>query len=587
MRNSGSPRMPRRRACSSRRSSLARHNIHLCAGVVLSITCFSIVALGAPPAPSNKCSNLSSSFSMPNMTITSAQTVPAETFSPVNPGPAAAPVTGLPSFCRVIGRLTPTSDSQIGIEVWMPTSGWNGKLQSIGNHNLGGIIYYGDMGHALMRNYAVASSDTGHTGNDAKWGAGHPEKVADFGWRAVHQSTVTAKALIGAFYNANPRYSYFNGCSMGGREALQEAQRFPDDYDGIISGSAMNNWTRSHIAHIWAAQVLLQDGVGGAHYIPPSKNKLILDAILTKCGPTDTQASTDGFLKNPSRCDWNPKTLVCKVGQDPNTCITAAQAESLQKLHSPIRNSRTNEEIYPATTMTSALPNPTSLTAGPAAKYLQWIVFNNPDWKYSMLNFDSDVALIDSSDAEGPQVNAIDPNLRGFEKRHGKLISYHGWVDAGFTPEFTIQYYERVVERMRKDVPGTSDAAALKETEDFYRFFVVPGMGHCTGGPGPNAFGGLAQPEVPIDAQHDILSALEEWVEHGIAPAQLIATKYVDEDPKQGVAMQRPVCPYPQEAEYKGHGSTIDAGNFSCVNEPWNLKHSGANQLRAQPVPQR
>jgi feruloyl esterase len=564
---------------SPRRSSLA------CAGVVFCATYSAIVALGAPQAPSDKCSDLKNTFSQPNTTITSAQTTPAGTFRPVNPGANATPVTGLPSFCRVIATLTPTSGSQIGIEVWMPTTGWNGKLQSIGNHNLGGVIYYGDMGLELMRNYAVASSDTGHVGNEAQWGAGHPEKVADFGWRAVHQTTVTAKALIAGFYSANPRYSYFNGCSMGGREALQEAQRFPDDYDGIISGSAMSNWTRSHMAHIWAAQVLLQDGVDGAHYIPPSKNELILNAVLTQCKAAGSQASTDGFLRNPSRCDWKPKTLVCKAGQDPNTCITAAQAESLEKLYTPLRNPRTNEEIYPATTMTSVLPNANGLTAGPAAKYLQWIVFNKPDWKYSMLNFDSDVALVDSSDAEGPQVNAIDPNLSGFQKRHGKLIEYHGWVDPGFTPEFNIQYYERVVQLMGKG--GDNDTAALKETQDFFRLFVVPGMGHCGGGPGPNAFGGLAQPAVPMDSQHDIVSALEQWVEHGVAPAQLVATKYNKDDPKQGVAMQRPVCPYPQEAEYKGQGSTADAGSFACVNESRNLKLSSTDRTQPQPVPKR
>lgn len=557
-----------------------------CAGLFFCMIYFAMAALGAPDAPSDKCSNLKNTFSMPNTTLTSAQSVPEGTFSPANPGAGAKPVAGLPSFCRVIATLTPTSDSQIGIEVWMPTRGWNGKLESIGNHNLGGVIYYGDMGQQLKRNYAVASSDTGHIGNDAKWGAGHPEKVADFGWRAVHETTVTAKALISAFYNANPRYSYFNGCSMGGREALQEAQRFPGDYDGIISGSAMNNWTRSHIAHIWAAQVLLQDGLDGSHYIPPSKNELIVKAALAQCRANDSEAASDDFLRNPSRCHWDPTTLVCRAGQDPNTCITAAQAESLEKLYTPLRNARTNEQIYPPPTLTSALPNANGLTTGPAAKYLQWIVFNKPDWKYNMLNFDSDVALIDSSDAEGPQVNAIDPNLSGFEKRHGKLISYHGWVDPGFTAEFNVQYYERVIERLAKNAAG-ADGAALKETQDFYRLFVVPGMGHCTGGPGPNAFGGLAQPAVPMDAQHDIVSALEQWVEHGIPPVRLTATKYVKDDPQLGIVMQRPICPYPAEAEYSGSGSTADAASFTCAVESRNLKPPTADHMQAQPVPKR
>jgi len=577
MRNSDAP--TRR---SQRSSYVVVHPVKRCAGVAACATCFAIAAIGAPEAASDKCANLKSAFSMPNTTITSAQTVPAGTYSPVDPGPAAAPVSGLPNFCRVIGILTPTSDSQIGIEVWMPTAGWNGKLESVGNHNLGGVIYYGDMGLHLIRNYAVASSDTGHIGNEAKWGSGHPEKVTDFGWRAVHEQTVMAKALVAAFYGSGPRYSYFNGCSMGGREALQEAQRFPDDYDGIISGSAMNNWTRSHLAHIYAAQVMLQDGVDGAHYIPPGKNELIRNSVLAQCKVSGAQVPSDGFLKNPSRCDWKPKTLVCKAGQDPNTCITVAQAETLEKLYSPIRNPRTNEEIYPAITMTSVLPNAIGLTAGPAAKYLQWMVFNKPDWKYNMLNFDSDVIFADTNDAEGPQINAIDPNLSGFQKRRGKLISYHGWVDPGFTPEFNVQYYERVVQTM-----GNNDAEAMKATQDFYRLFVAPGMGHCTGGPGPNAFGGLAQPAVPQDPQHDIFSALEQWVEHGVAPSQVIATKYVKDDPKQGIAMQRPVCLYPQEAEYQGHGSTTDAANFACVIAPRNLKPSAADRLQAQPVPKR
>ncbi len=554
----------------------------LCAGV----GCWAMIASGATGDLSEKCATLKNTFSMPNTTIASAQIVPSGSYAPANPGERTAPVTGLPNFCRVIGTLTPTADSQIGIEVWLPVANWNGKFESIGNHNLGGVIYYGDMGLQLLRNYAVASSDTGHIGNDAKWGAGHPEKVADFGWRAVHQQTVAAKALVAAFYGAQPRYSYFNGCSMGGREALQEAQRFPDDFDGIVSGSAMNNWTRSHLAHIFASQTLLADGPGGAHFIPPSKNELIVNSVLAQCRANDTQAATDAFLRNPSRCDWKPQALVCKGGQDPNTCITAAQAESLEKLYSPIRNPRTKEEIYPAITVTSAVPNAVGLQAGPAAKYLQWIVFNKPEWKSSDLNFDSDVIFTDTNDAEGPQINAIDPNLSGFQKRHGKLISYHGWVDPGFTPEFNVEYYERVLQSVAKEA-HSNDAAALKSTQDFYRLFVVPGMGHCTGGPGPNAFGGLAQPAVPADPQHDVFSALEQWVEHGKAPTQIVATKYVQDDPKQGIAMQRPVCPYPQEAVYKGQGSTTDAANFKCVDESRNLKPSPVERMQQQPIPKR
>lgn len=543
------------------------------------LTVLAVPALATPQASRDKCSNLQMTFSMPNASITSAQTVLTGTFNPTDPGPRGVPVTGLPTFCRVIGVSAPASDSQIGFEVWMPATGWNGKFQAVGNHNLGGVYYYGDMGLELKKNFAVASTDTGHVGNGGEWGAGHPEKAKDFGWRGVHEMTVAAKAIVAAYYGSNPRFSYFNGCSTGGREGLKEAQKFPNDYDGIISGSAMNHWTHSHIEHIWTAQSFLQEGANGDHYIPPSKYPLIINAALTQCRTSNSEYESDGFLRNPSRCSWNPKTLVCKAGQDPSSCITTAQAEALENIYSPLRNPRTKQEIYPASAITSEPPNPQGLTSGPAEKYLQWLVFNNPNWDYRMLNFDSDVKFVDDADANGPQINAIDPDLRGFKQHHGKLIEYHGWVDPGFTPEFAVEYYESVVRAMGKHGEAQGDAEALNDTEGFYRLFMVPGMGHCSGGPGPNAFGGLAQPEVPMDAQHDLLSALEEWVEHGSAPTQMIATKYVNDDPKQGIAMQRPLCPYPQEAHYKGQGNPAQAASFECVTETRNLKPWSVSRL--------
>jgi hypothetical protein len=552
-------------------------------GGVFCATLLAIVVLRAAPLSPDACANLKGALSLAHTTINSAQTVAAGTLSPSNHGPNAKPVTGLPTFCRVTATLAPTSDSQIVVEVWMPTSGWNGKLQAIGNHELGGVIYYGDMGVELKRHFAVASTDTGHSQTEnASWASGHPEKVIDFGWRAVHEMTVAAKAVLAAFYGASAKYTYFNGCSSGGREALKEAQRFPDDYDGIISGSAMNYWTHSHLVHIWEAQAMLKDGIDGASYLPPSKYQLVINAALNQCKARDSEAPGDDFLVNPARCDWSPKSLVCRSGQDSNTCITAEQAQALETIYSPWRNPRTNEEIYPGATKTS-VPSwaawatrpgttPSGLDAnGPAQQYLQWLVFDNPKWDWRTLNRDSDVTFTDASDAKGPQITAIDPDLRGFQKRKGKLIEYHGWLDSGFSPNYPVEYYERAVQAVGTSA-GTSDGEkALNQTQDFYRLFMVPGMGHCTGGPGPNAFGGLAQPPAPLDPQHDLVSALEDWVERGVAPAQITATKYVKDDPSQGIAMQRPICPYPEEPQYKGTGNTADANNFMCV-KPANAK---------------
>ena len=536
-----------------------------------------IVALRAAPLPADACSNLKSTFAMPDTMITLAETVTTGIFTPPNRGANAKSITGLPTFCRVTATLTPTKDSQIGVEVWMPASGWNGKLQSIGNHELGGIIYYTDMGAELKRNFAVASTDTGHTQiADASWASGHPEKMIDFGWRAEHELTLTAKALVKAFYGAAARYSYFNGCSSGGREALKEAQQFPADYDGIISGSAMNYWTHSHLVHIWEAQAMLKYGQDGASYLPPSKYPLVINAALGACAAGNTEAPGDNFLVNPSRCNWSPKTLGCKAGQDPDICISAAQAQALERIYSGWRNPRTNEVLYPGATRTSmpswaawaARPgiSPNGLDAkGPAQQYLQWLVFDDPKWDWHVLNFDSDVALTDKSDAKGPQINAIDPDLRSFQKRGGKLIEYHGWLDSGFSPNYAVEYYESAVESLKKNAGISDEETALQRTKDFYRLFMVPGMGHCTGGPGPNAFGGLAQPAVPLDPQHDVVSALEQWVEHGVAPEQITATKYVKDEPAQGISMERPICAFPEEPRYKGTGSTADASNFACV----------------------
>jgi len=532
---------------------------------------FAVVALGATPARADTCSNLKDTFSMPNTTITSTESIAAGTFNLQSAFPRTPletpvpPVTGIPAFCRVIAVLTPTSDSKIGIEVWLPTSGWNGKLESIANHLQGGAYYYTDMDAALKRNYAVASTDTGHKDTEANWALGHPEKMADFSWRAVHEMTVAAKAIITAYYGVKPRYSYYNGCSTGGMQTLKEAQRFPDDYDGILSGSGFHYQTHLPFASAWKTQVMLKDGVNGASYLPPSKYNLVVNAAMDHCKSLK-QVPTDNFLGNPTRCDWDPKTLVCNAGQDANTCITGAQADALEKIYEPLRNPRTHEEIYPGATRVT-VPNWAEGAVRQATDP------NSHTADAAKLNFDSDVALADEKDANGPRLNAVNPDLSGFKRHGGKLIEYQGWFDWNLAP-YSVEHYESVVATIGEQDHDKNDNDALKDTQGFYRLFVAPGMAHCWGGPGPNAFGALGHTAVPDDPQHNLFDALEQWVEHGAAPTQVIGTKYVKDDPKQGIAMQRPICPYPQEAHYKGSGGTAYAANFVCANATRNLKPS-------------
>lgn len=505
----------------------------LLAAVLLATAVSSSAQTASGPAPIVSCENLAT-LRLPNTAITVAQSVPAGEFTlPGGGGPTRPSFKNLPAFCRVAATVKPTADSDIKIEVWMPVSGWNGKFQAIGNGGWSGAIGYPSLGGALARGYATAGTDTGHSGGSASFALGHPEKVIDFGYRAVHEMTVQAKAIIKAYYGSGPKYSYWNGCSSGGKQGLKEAQRFPEDYDGIIAGAPANNWTHLMAGELWIGQATLKDP---ASHIPPYKYALINEAVLEACDSLD--GVKDGVLENPMRCHFNPKMLQCK-GDDVPSCLTAAQVEAVRKIYAPATNPRTGKEIFPGLAPGSEL-GWGALAGGPkpfpiADEHFKYLVFKNPNWDFKTLNFDSDVALADKLD--NGTINAIKPNLKMFKARGGKLIMYHGWNDQLIAPENSVNYYRSVVAKM----------GGLKKTDSFFRLFMAPGMGHCAGGPGPNTC--------------DYVSALERWVEKGEAPDQLIASHTTGGK----VDCTRPLCAYPQVAKYKGTGSTDDAANFECV----------------------
>src|SRR5262245_51309443 len=238
-------------------------------------------AFGSSPVAAQTCEKLAQ-LKLPNTTITAAQPVAPGAFTP--PSGPATPFKELPAFCRVAGVIKPTPDSDIKFEVWMPSSGWNGKFQGIGNGGFGGYIGYEELAGALSRSYATASTDTGHTGRDAIWALGHPEKIVDFGHRAIHEMTEKAKAIVSAFYGNGPKRSYFASGSQGGRQVMMEAQRYPNDYDGLIAGTPLNYATRILIGFGWNMQATLSDP---ASYIPPSKLKAIEAAALAACDTRD------------------------------------------------------------------------------------------------------------------------------------------------------------------------------------------------------------------------------------------------------------------------------------------------------------
>ena len=485
-------------------------------------------SLRAAPA-GGSCESLAS-LNLPDSTITVIQSVAAGAFTP--PTRATAAFQDLPAFCRVGATLKPATDSEIKIEVWMPVSGWNGKYEGVGNGGWAGSINYADLAQALRRGYAASSTDTGHTGGSASFAVGHPEKLIDFGYRSEHEMTLKAKAIIAAFYGVAPKFSYFVGCSSGGRQAFMEAQRFPNDYDGIVAGAPTNNWTNMMFGRIWVAQATLNDP---ASYIPPAKYAVIHKAALEACDAVD--GVKDGVIGDPTRCRFDPTVLECKDADGPD-CLTAAQVAAARKIYDVPKNPRTGQEIFPGMEPGSELVWAT-LAGGPkpialADDHFKYVVFQDPNWDFKTLNFDTDVLKAEKADLG--ILSATNPDLKAFTSHGGKLIHYHGWTDQQVQPRNSINYYNSVA----KTLGGAG------KTMDSYRLFMAPGMNHCGGGDGPNSF--------------DMLGTLEQWVEKGKAPDRIIASHSTNGK----IDRTRPLCPYPQVARYKGSGSTDDAANFSC-----------------------
>ena len=467
------------------------------------------------------------SLSLANTVVTTAAVVNGS-FTPPGAANPSATISNLPAFCRVAATLKPTADSEINTEIWLPMNGWNRKLQSVGNGAWAGTIPFGAMASAVSTGYATAGTDTGHTGNTASFVPGHPERLVDYGYRAVHEMTVVAKAIVRAFYGDGPRYSYWNGCSTGGRQGLMEAQRYPMDYDGIIAGAPVNARVHQLIWELWVAQAVHRNQ---ASYIPSAKYRLLNDAALAKCDAND--GAKDGLLTSPDRCTVDPAALRCK-GDDTASCLTAPQVEAAKKLYAPARNARTGKEIFPALQPGSELG--WGGLAGPepvreAVEFFQYVVHNDPKWDFRTLDFDADVARAEK--AASQIIDATDPNLQPFVARGGKVLLYHGWNDQLVAPMNSVNYYQAVT-------------AATKDAGDAIRLFMMPGMTHCRGGVGPDNF--------------DKMGVIERWVEKGEAPKRIVAEHAID-----GVVdRRRPLCPHPQAAAYNGTGSVDDAANFFC-----------------------
>ena len=495
----------------------------------------STVILASAVYAAGACESLST-FKLDNATITSAQLVAAGAFSlpggRAGKGRGPNPYEKLPAFCRVQATLTPTSDSDIKVEVWLPVSGWNNRYLAVGNGGWAGTISYADLADGVARGYAISSTDTGHTGGSGSFVLGHAEKFIDFAWRSEHEMTVKSKLIVSAMYGAAAKYSYWKGCSTGGRQAMKEIQVFPNDFDGVIAGSQANPRTGLALLQASIAHAVLKDP---ASRIPTSKFPMIHQAVLNACDALD--GLKDGLIQDPRKCKFDPKVLECK-GADAADCLTAEQVVAARKMYEPARNVRTGKVVSPAFTPGNEAgwgtliggQEPISL----GMDQFKYVVFKDSKWDWRTFDFDKDIDR--TIEADNGLTDARNPDIKPFLAHDGKLLLYHGWSDQLVPTETTISYYEDVAKTM----------GGVSKIDNQVRMFLAPGMGHCGGGDGPNTF--------------DALTALEQWVESGKAPEQMTASHST----AGKVDRTRPLCAYPKVATYVGSGSIDDAANFVC-----------------------
>jgi feruloyl esterase len=549
---------------------------------------FAALVIGTAPAAATPCTDLQS-LQLEHTIITSAQDNTTGVFVVPNSNPPQT-LTGLPAFCRVTALLIPTSDSAIRIEVWLPETTWNGRFLGTGGGGFQGTITYGELASGIQFGFAAANSDLGtgssgcsplFCGSAGNMGNvlaidfgdpaapttglfGHPERIKDFGYRAIHLMTVRGKEIVNAFYRRAAGHAYFAGCSTGGQNALMEAQRFPDDYNGILAGAAAFNRTHLHMAGLSAWQ---NTHATPGRFIQTGQMTLINKAVLAQCVGRDGGVTTDQFLTDPRDCPFDPKVLQCTGANLPPACLTAEQVTTMRNYYAGTIDPRTGQVINPGSERGNETDNILALGLAFAERLPEppfdglfyWVFgpsFGNPTGtpNYATFDFDRDVDTVDDQLAK--VLNATSTDLGEFNRRGNKLIMYHGWADPLIPSPSSINYFNALVAGGGDDVQPVGMGAAndkLARTQKYARLFMVPGMYHCSGGPGPNVF--------------DAITPLVNWAENGVAPETIVATKFVNDTPPAGVQMTRPLCVFPKVAKYIGSGNTNLAANFTCVTD--------------------
>ena len=518
--------------------------------IALSVTLASCSLAWADGIPCEQLATLK----LPHVEITSAVMVAAGAFSapspmpppppaggPATPGPQVNPqqarnaalYKSLPAFCRVQAVSRPTSDSQIGIEVWLPVEGWNGRLAAGGNGGFQSTPPYQSLAEWLKKGYATTGTDTGHQGNDEKFAIGHLEKLIDWGNRAVHEMAITAKALVAARYGSSAKYSYLTACSTGGRQAEVAAEDYPSDFDGIVVGDPANPMTRLQAGSIYSTLMVNRDE---ASFVPADKWAMIHKAVVEQCDALD--GLTDNQVTDPRVCKFDINTLACKTS-DATGCLTAQQIDSVNKIVAGLKNPRTGQQLYPGWPLgTPMLPSPVAAkTPDRSGTTTFQSLFQDGNWDYHTIDFDKDVIRADK--LADTTMNAVNESKLGaMFARGGKILMYHGWFDPNISALISVEYYENAVKAN----------GGLGKTYNSIRLFMIPEMYHCGSGDGPSTF--------------DKIDTISAWVEKGSAPDQIVVSKAAADGK---ITRTRPICPYPQVAKYKGTGSIDEAENFVCA----------------------
>jgi len=522
--------------------------------LALALSAFGLPRLALAADAMDHCA-MASDIAIPGATITSATAVAAGALKLDDTSLDAA---SLPSFCRVVGVLKPRARSEIHFETWLPDD-WNGRYLQAGNGGFAGSIAYAGLVAGLKNGFAVTNQDGGHrsSGAEMKWAVAPEEVIEDFGNRALYETAKASKQFVGAYYGKPAHHAYFSGCSDGGRESLMSAQRYPEQFDGWVVGAPENDFTRELTTEL----VLTQASRLAKRSLTSAQLALVASTAREQCDTAD--GVKDGLITDPASCKPSFEQLACK-GSDTKQCLSADQIASLTLGYDGLPATDTHA-AFSGLRMSIG----TEDDAGGWATWMSDVDAKGPGWHepyaqeyfgtYIYQKADLDLSTLDPQKAyadafakAGRHVDALDADLSKQRAAGKKILQYQGLSDVGIPVHASIDYYAEV----QKTLGGPVD--------DFYRLFLAPGMGHCGGGPGPNLFGGTSDAHTPFDPEHNALAAVVDWVEKGKAPASLIATKYKGDDVKAETVMQRPLCPYPQMAHYKGVGDTNQAASFEC-----------------------